>query len=133
MTNKLYLICGVPGAGKTWVCNQLKYKYTYLPHDDYKKTFVQAVINAACTSARPLISECPFGETEVTEQLGFKGITVYPYFIVESPHIVSNRYFKREGKPLYKGAITRATTIKDRAIEWDCPFGTAQEILELLK
>ncbi len=52
---------------------------------------------------------------------------------MEDPAVVQERYLKREGKPLYKAGITRATTIKDRATEWNATNGTSNEILEFLK
>ncbi len=35
MAQKIYLVCGVPGSGKTWVCKQLTDKFQYVAHDDY--------------------------------------------------------------------------------------------------
>ena len=60
--HKLYLICGVSGSGKTWVCKQLTNKYNYVPHDLNFANIYQAISIAAQKSKNPIITECPFGE-----------------------------------------------------------------------
>lgn len=60
-------------------------------------------------------------------------MTVIPYFVIEMPEIIKLRYYSRERKPLPKAAFTRATTIKNRAREWNAPWGRSQEVLEMLK
>ena len=133
MTNIVYLICGVPASGKTWVCKQLIGKFMYVPHDDHLKDFVGAVTRAASISDKPILSECPFGERKIKEQLEANGLFVVPMFIVEDMHVIAQRYVEREGRYFPKQHATRAISIKDRAIEWDAFYGTSQEVLEKLK
>lgn len=129
----VYLVCGVPGSGKTWVCSQLKDKFNYIPHDNHTENIQEVIKDASMNGNKTVITECPFGERSFKEFLEGFNILVIPVFIVEDPTVVQERYFKREGKPLYKAGITRATTIKDRALEWNAIFGTSNEILEFLK
>lgn len=57
----VYLICGVPGSGKTWVCEHLKDKFNYIPHDEYLKDHARVICEAAKVVKRSIITECPFG------------------------------------------------------------------------
>lgn len=129
----LYLLCGVPGSGKTWVCRQLSNKMTYVPHDDYIKSGLLPALMRAAALALPVLTECPFGERELREELERRGFDVRPVFIVEKPDVVAARYFNREKRPLAQASITRATSIKRRAEEWQAPYGTSADILALLE
>ena len=132
---KVYLVCGVPGSGKTWVCNQLTESFTYVPHDDdLKSPHRRAMLKARlyCAERIPL-TDCPFAERELRLSLEAFGFIVKPYFIIEHPDICAARYFTREGKQLAKSSLTRAVTILQRAREWNAPCGTSEEILALLK
>lgn len=130
----VYLICGVPGSGKTWVCEQLKDKFTYVPHDMFLKTLSSAVVGAAkLSTVKAVLTECPFGERLLREELEAVGCHVIPYFIVEKPEVIKARYEKRENRPLPKANHTRAASIIDRALEWKAPWGTSEQILTKLK
>ena len=130
----VYLICGVPGSGKTWVCESLKGLATYVPIDRYHESALMPTLektsNASDTS---IVLDCPFGERLLRGRLEAAGFTVRPFFIVEPVHVVQERYYQREGRYLGKAHVTRATTILDRALEWQAPYGTSEEILCLLK
>lgn len=133
MNNTVYLICGVPGSGKTWVCERLKDKFTYVPHDEYMKQIRRALVEHSFISTKPLITECPFAERELREKLEQSKMIVRPYFIVEAPQVVKQRYEAREGKLAPQNILTRAVSIVDKVREWGAPHGTAQEVLNLLK
>lgn len=150
----VYLVCGVSGSGKSWVCRQLSDKFNYIPHDrcwshptakpdegldpkwgpkDCKSTHVETIAKEAKDSDKPILTEVPFGERLIKEQLEAKGLKVRTVFVIEDPGVISERYQKREGKPLQKAAVTRATSIKERAKEWGSFFGTSDEVLNHLK
>lgn len=59
--------CGVSGSGKTWVCEQVKDLFTYVPHDENMKNICSAIVKA--NADKPLITECPFGERYLKESL----------------------------------------------------------------
>jgi hypothetical protein len=91
------------------------------------------VFRMSLQNGNPLITESPFGERVLRENLEKRGVTVIPYFVIEHPHVVARRYFEREKKPIQKAALTRATTIRVRADEWKSPSGTSLEVLQMLQ
>lgn len=127
----VYLICGVSGSGKTWVCRQLAHKFNYIPHDEHYRDILTAIGRAE--DDKPVITECPFGERILRGQLEREGYKVVPYFVVEDTRTVQDRYKAREKKDLPKAAATRSVTIIERAKEWKAPYGTSAEILDKLK
>lgn len=130
----IYLLCGVPGSGKSWVINQLKDKYTHVPHDEYSRSkLVSIVFELGVRATQSLIIDCPFNERSLREELESNGLKVTPIFIVERPEVVMERYTKREGKAPTKNVITRATTIMNKVVEWDAKYGTSTEILKYFK
>lgn len=130
----VYLVCGVPGSGKSWVCEQLKDKFAYVRHDDWiGGDYAAEVAKAARHSGKPVLADCPFAERELRQKISQKGIVVYPVFIVESPQVVQRRYEAREKKPVAKNTLTRAMSIGSRADEWNAPKGTSEEILKMFR
>lgn len=129
----VFLICGVSGAGKTWVCKQLTDKFHYIPHDDHFKDHLEVILKASKSQSKPILTEVPFAERLLKEKLEVEGVDVVPYFVIESPWIVKKRYEEREKKRLPLAAWTRASTIKKRADEWAAVSGTSTEILIKLK
>lgn len=151
----VYLVCGVSGSGKSWVCRQLKEKFSYVPHDrcwthpnakpdeealdpkwgppGSKSIHVDVVSAISKMTPRPILTECPFAERKVREELEAKGLKVIPVFVIEPAETVAERYQAREGKPLPKAAFTRASSILDRAKEWSAFHGTANQVLEHLR
>lgn len=131
---KVYLVCGVPGSGKTWVCSQLQDRFTYVPNDDYiGGDYVKELYRAARSSEKPILGDCPFAERMVRDKLIGLGIDLVPVFIVEPAQVVKKRYEEREGKPCPTQHLTRAMNIKERAEIWRAPFGTSSEVLDILK
>ena len=136
MKQAVLLLCGVPGSGKTWVMSQLGDKYAIVHNDDYigyGHEHRASVVSLCADGDRPVLVDCPFGERPFREALENCGLEVYPFFIVEEPHVVAERYEAREGEPVSKATLTRAETIIERAAEWNVPRGTSQEILEHLR
>lgn len=131
-TTNVYLLCGVPGSGKSWVARQLVSKFHYVSHDAYYSAHADAVMKAAETATKPILADCPFGERVLRERLEAAKLRVIPYFIVEAPNVVKSRYEARTRKPCPQNVITRATSIKERALEWKAPTGTSAEILSQL-
>lgn len=133
MSQKVYMLCGVPGSGKSWTANQLP-EYTYIPHDqNWQGDHAGAVIKAAQTSPKPVLTDCPFAERILKEKLEAAGLTVDPKFIVEHPLVIKQRYEAREGRPVSSSTLTRARTIATRADEWKAYKGTSEQVREHLK
>ncbi len=128
----IYMVCGVPGSGKTWVCSQLLDKFEYISHDLYLKDLVSEIGSRSLRSLKPILIDCPFGERKLKESLEEVQLEVIPLFIVENPETVKLRYETREGKPFSKSNYTRCSTISDRAKEWNAIQGTSEFILSYL-
>lgn len=150
----VYLIVGVSGSGKSWVARQLADKFNYVPHDrcwthphakpaegldpkwgppGCKSTHFESLLAAAKESALPVLSEVPFAERKLREDLEKEHVHVVPVFVIEPPEVIAKRYRQREGKDLAKPALSRAISIVDRAKEWNSFFGTSDEVLKHLK
>ncbi len=145
------IVCGVPGSGKTWVCEQLTQKFKYIPHDHYigrigepgrfgsadrppsEKPFLDALEKAAMEGDQPVLTECPFAERELVTQLLRRGLSVDSVFIVEPVEIVRERYHKRSGKDISKSTETRCKTIVNRAVEWNKRYGRCESVLKYLQ
>lgn len=136
MSKPIYLLCGVSGSGKTWVCEQLKDRFLYVRNDDYIRenagNRLGDLMALATHSTSPVLTDCPFGERELRDQLVSAGYHVKPYFIVESTETVQARYLQRTGRPLPQAAATRSVSIAARADEWAAPRGTSSEVLQML-
>lgn len=128
----IYLVCGVSGSGKTWVCKQLTSKFAYVPHDENYDNIYAAITRAMNSTKLPIITEVPFGERPMRDNLERVGHIVIPVFVIENPDLIAERYIMREGKPIQKSAYTRAHTIIDRAREWNAFHGTSKEVLKYL-
>ena len=162
MTKTLYLVCGVSGSGKSWASRQVAGKFHYIPHDrcwvhptkkswdpaavwaadlgdesrylpGAKSNHLEVLVAASKVADRPLLTECPFAERELKEGLEKAGLRVVPVFVVEVPSVVAKRYQQREGKPCPQAALTRAASIRKRALEWRAFHGTSTEVFEYLK
>lgn len=138
MTTKqaVLLLCGVPGSGKTWVMRQLAHKFALVHNDDYigyGHEHKASVVSLVADMDKPVLVDCPFGERPFRDCLESHGLEVYPFFIVEEPWVIQERYEAREGKPVSKATLTRAETILERAAEWNVPRGTSEEILAHLR
>jgi len=137
----IYLLVGVPASGKSWVANQLKDKFDYLPHDDYvgypnpNKLYVKSVIGLSEFNDNhiPILIETPFSMSQIIEPLEAQGLKVTPVFILEDEEELKTRYEAREGKPYNKGNITRQQTYAQRAKEGKHFSGTSEQVLAHLK
>lgn len=133
----VYLVVGCPGSGKSWVCEQLTELFEYVHHDLYIKmtgsAYVDAILEAADHSTRPILAEAPFSISKTMEPLEEAGCTVVPVFIVEDPEVISDRYLAREGKNIPPGHLTRQRTYAERAAEYNAFTGTSDEVLVHLK
>jgi hypothetical protein len=158
------LVCGVAGAGKSWLCRQLTDRYTYIAHDrcwshptakpqddpstfrqaqgsgdaawgppGSKSTHLETLVRAAKTSGKPVLTEAPFGERKLKEDLEAAGVRVRPVFVIEDAEVIRRRFLSREGSLPSQGVITRLSGLKARAISWDAFWGTSDAVLAHLK
>ncbi len=133
----VYLLCGPPGSGKTWVGTQLEHKFTYVKHDAYdwkdNNQHFKATLDAAKESEKPVLTDIPFGERDFKERLENKGLTVIPVFVLEHATVVQKRYEAREKKKIPKHFLSRTLSIPERAKEWKAFVGTSEQVLAHMK
>jgi hypothetical protein len=135
VASKIILVVGVPGAGKTWVCHQLRTRFVYIPHDDYpvERDYFSKLMEVAKNSDVPVLGEAPFGISKFLESCDFAGITTVPVFIIEDDAVILDRYYRREGKMPFAGTLTRQQTYRERADQLGAFQGTSEEVLNYLK
>lgn len=136
----IYLLVGVPCAGKSWVCEQLEDDFEYVHHDgfmgmiDQPEAYVDAIKKAAETNwGKPVLAEAPFSISKIKDPLESDGYEVEPVFIVESDDVISRRYLQRENKPVPKNHLSRMRTYNQRADQWGAFKGTSDEVLRYLR
>ena len=132
---KVFLLIGVPSAGKTWIANKLGDSFNHIPHDEHiDKDYVRSIIKQyESQDARPLLIETPFGMNELVDSLQRRKIEVTPLFVTEHPVVLSQRYFERANKEIPKGHLTRQNTYLDRAKKLNAFAGTSKEVLTYLR
>ncbi len=136
MNQAIILLCGVPASGKTWVMRQLAHKFELVEHDHfigYATGHLAGFVAEKARGPRPVLIDCPFAERTFKESLEALGLEVYPFFIVEPPEVIAQRYAVREGKMASQATLSRAVSIASRAAEWGAPAGTSDETLEHLR
>jgi hypothetical protein len=130
----IYMIIGCPGTGKTWVCNQLKEQFHCVPQGKMSSgAYVDEINLQAKETNKSILIECPFSISEIKDALEQHGFKVTPIFIQEDLNVIRDRYFKREGKMIPQGHLTRQNTYKQRAEVWGAFQGTSSEVLIHLK
>lgn len=131
--SKVYIICGLPGSGKTWCAEQIKDRFIYLPHDIYKVDEYSKIIiqEAKKSSSLPVLAELPFRISVVLDELLKKGLLIIPIFIIEPEWKVRLRYFEREGRTC-PTLSSRFIRIKELANKYGVFSGTSDEVLEYL-
>jgi len=148
------LVCGVAGAGKSWICRQLKDDYHYIPHDrcwshptaspsddidqpwgppGSKSTHLETLLWAARDASKTVLTEVPFGERALKENLEAHGVTVQPVFVVEDGKTITRRFMDREGSMPSQGVMTRLAGLQARAQNWRAFWGTSEEVLAYLR
>ncbi len=137
MKQKIYMLIGCPGSGKTWCSDQLKQIFHHISHDEFIKApkgiYVNEILKQAEGATKPLLIEAPFSISETLEPLRNAGYDVKPVVIVEKPEVITLRYLRREKKDIPKGHLTRQKTYEQRAKALNWFHGTASEVLEHLK
>jgi 2-phosphoglycerate kinase len=139
MKQPIYMIVGVPGSGKTWITNQIADKFEFCHHDGYighirqPEAYVDGILEKAENARKPILVEAPFSISQIKEPLEQNGYKVTPVYIIEKPEVIAMRYWKREGKVIPKGHLTRLNTYAQRAAASRGFTGTANEVLEYLK
>jgi hypothetical protein len=131
---KATLLVGCPASGKSWVAEQVKDKYHYVPHDDHiGGDYIKAAVDAVQSATKPVLLETPFSMSKIMEPLNMQGILVTPVHIQDDHEKIAERYRSREGKEIPNGHLTRQKTYLQRAMDSGDFHGTPDEVLNYLK
>lgn len=134
MLQEIFLLIGVPGSGKSWVCERAQEKYEYISHDKHiGKPHIAAIMQAAKDGMKPILTETPFSISQFMEPLLAKGFKVTPVFVIEKEDTLHQRWDERDTKLKDRlGHLTRQTTYKARAIQYNAFTGTSLDVLNHL-
>jgi len=133
---KIYLLVGCPGVGKSWVTRQLASSFTPIEHDeyrDYEERYVPTLLRIARTGTKPVIANTPFGVSEIMAEIDRGGGVCVPIFIVDAEERVKARYEARDGKPIPSGHLTRQKTYMKRAHNLGAFMGNSDQVLKHLQ
>lgn len=134
MMNRVFMVIGCPGSGKSWVMNQLTDKFHLVLHDQFLgKVYLSEIAKQSKIATRPLLIETPFSISQIKDPLEQCGFQITPVFIQEHPQVIMQRYLAREGRAIPPGHLTRQQTYRDRALMWGAFMGTSSEVLEHLR
>lgn len=129
----IYMIIGVPAAGKSWVAARVREKFEYLSHDIFGDRYLQVILARHASAEKPLLIETPFSISELKTKLEGHGKKVIPLFIFEDDETLIKRYKEREGKDYPKGNLTRQKTFRERCKQLGARSGTSMEIYIYLR
>lgn len=131
---KIYLLAGCPGVGKSWLTRQLIGKYTPIEHDEYRddpRDYIRALMKAA-RGDKPVIANTPFGVSEIMSDIDQAGGICIPIFVVAPEEQVKRQYYERERKMIPPGHLTRQKTYMKRAHNLGAFMGTSAQVLKHL-
>lgn len=125
----LYMVIGVSGSGKSWVCSQLTDKFNYIAYDKHKKS--EIVDTLLSNADKPLLYDPVIGiSTFINRNTDKFDIRVAA--IVEDFITVKDRLIKRGGK-LTKSIYNRYNVIKRRSDKYADFTGDSKKVLDWLK
>src|ERR1700743_73430 len=129
----VYLVCGVPGSGKTWLCEQVADKLDFLAHDDFPVSdYHKAIKRLAEFSDKPVLAEAPFRVSVLADQLRAEGVEVKEYWVIESDAVTKARYEQRMGKPFPNQHSSNLRRYEERTRGLSTR-GTSSQVLEMLR
>ena len=126
----LYLVCGVSGSGKTWVCSQLTQKFAYLSSDTSGRDGHIAKLLEMSKEGRPLLYDLSVGISTFIKRHSDL-FEIFPVFIVETKEVVLERLKLRGTGDRLSEA--RLVAIDKRTAKYGVFSGTAGEVLEYLR
>ena len=124
----LYLICGAPASGKTWVCNQLMDMFNYISFDNINKNY--HVYKLLMANDKPLLYDPTIKISTFTKYYGHL-FNIKRVVIIESLDTIQNRMKLRKGKvtKTINNRIQRMQQLSNGAVF----SGTSDQVLEYLK
>jgi gluconate kinase len=133
-TKKVILLVGVPCSGKSWITSQLHDEFTVMEQDDFiGQSYFNVVREALKHSQKPIITNTPFGMSELMASLEQAGAEVEPVYVIDHPDTLQARYMARNQRALPQGHLTRQLTYMDRAKDTGAFWGTSEQVLKHLR
>lgn len=125
---KVYLICGVSGSGKSWICEQLKDKFSYISYDNNKKASHLDLIREA---DKPVLYDLSVNvSTFINRNKDEFDIT--PIFVMGDFLTVKSQLVSRGGK-VTKSLYRRWKIMKSRYNKYGTFIGSSNEVFKYLK
>lgn len=125
---KIILVAGVSGAGKSWICNQLKDIFLYHEHDKNRGTDIRSTF---WNYSQDKILYDPFSHVSTFISKNSDIFDIDLYVIIETQEIIERRLLERGGNitASVKRRIARMKHLAERARF----SGTSSEVLEQIK
>lgn len=124
----VYMVCGASGAGKSWVCNQLKDAFTYVSYDDTPKSKHVELLQQP--SDKPFIYDPPIKISTFIKRNSHL-FDIRPIFIIESQDTIKARIAQRGGR-FTEALSKRIREMDKRNAKYGIFSGTASEVLKFL-
>lgn len=132
---RVYLLCGPPGCGKTWVSEQIAEKFNFLIHEEYPiEQYQTALLNASWISEKPVLGNLPFRCGVVIDFLKSKNVDTKAIYVVEPYDTVARRFIEREGRERFSGWHKKNIRHQNKRAAQRADFaGTAEEVLNYMR
>ena len=127
----VYMVCGLSGSGKSWVCSQLTELTHYVSFDEVNKNEHVRLLIEAGKIGKTSLYDPTIGVSSFIKHNSDK-FDLRPIFIVESKDIIKARLIARGGK-WREGMDSRLKSMDRRTIKYGVFHGTSQEVLNYLK
>jgi group I intron endonuclease len=127
----VYMVCGLSGSGKSWVCNQLSNMCNYVSFDNTSKDKHIELLIEAGKAGKTSLYDPTIGVSSFIKHNSDK-FDIRPTFIIELKNIISARLEARGGM-WREGMDNRLKSMDKRTIRYGVFHGTSQEVLDYLK
>lgn len=126
----VYMVCGVSGSGKSWVCNQLIDKFYYVSYDSTPKNkHLRSIIENP--TDKPVLYDPPIKISTFIKRNSHQ-FDIRPIFIIEDEITIRAR-LKARGGNWTESAANRMRAIDARTKKYGVFSGTSCQVLEYLR
>ena len=133
----IYIVCGVPGSGKTWVLSHLEKvskdtssRVSFVHHDDFigRPDAFRSEILRWHLGGDHVVADCPL---QVRGLLAT--ISAIPVFVIPDPVITAAQYEYRERRAIPKQHLGRIPHMRKLASDYGAFVGDSTNVLKHLK
>lgn len=125
----VYMVCGASGSGKSWVCEQLIDKFTYVSYDKNIKSKHVELLQQS--TDKPLLYDPPIKISTFIKRYS-NIFNIIPIFIIESEETIRSRIHQRGGR-FTEALSKRIHQIQKRSVKYGIFSGTSSEVLAYLR